>query len=989
MKPYSILLALGLLSLLQISSANAGWTLVDDFNRADSSTLGTAANSQSWTDSTGVAGVSGNVAQVTNDGGAIAVNMGNTIANDTTGTTFFQFRYTNTLEFKMGFLHYSGGISNPNRATTIVAEWDAPSSEIARGAYGGGDPGTNSVALTQNTWYSVWMVANNTTDQVTYYLSTGTSDASTANLFTTNISGDFRNTISGTIDLFGFDPFSGYANGALVEIDNIYVDNTGENLSLPVTEHTDGGGGTPDPDPEGLVLEPGVVIEGATPSTWTLDLRGLSDAEAQAAAAELSSRIYGTGLPQQSPLTIKTDYGLAKYLGFHVDSVDSNGATLRIRRDDGSSTLLSWPPSSAPHEVGRTYFLPLPSGEREITWEVMSAGTVLIDAYVIADSPNAFSDNPIPLTMREINGTLHNTKADGYKGIWYALQSGGFDEDYGYKYSGGLGTYPANQVPMVLYSEVANKTFFVYGGAPAANTAELLIMAGEYDHTTGQVSRPTIMDVKPGVDDPHDNPALSIDVTGYLWVFVSGRSGYRDGVLLRSTSPYSTAEFEEIMPLARATYPQPWYHPDHGFLFLNTIYSGGRTPRYSTSPDGFDWSGSQTLASLGGSYQVSGLHRNSGRIGTFFNWLPNNKVNERTNLYYLQTDNFGQTWTTADGAAVNIPVSQVQNPALVFDYANQGLLQYPCDLNFDENGNPLLLYITAPEGSYKPGPLSAGQRLWKVAHFDGTQWSEHSITSADNNYDMGSIYVEGDRWTVIAPFQPGPQPWTPGGEIAVWTSEDQGQSWTERREVTRDSTRNHTYIRRPQPYHPDFAAFWADGNPMETSESRLYFGNADGTRVWELPNDMSTSFQVPLEIDPPRGRWQQKNFTPEQLLDENISGWNSDPDEDAHWNLVEYALGMDPHAVSLTDIELVHVFLEGRTHPGIRYTRSVDAADVKISPQFSTDLEHWESGPNVMTLADRQYVVVDGVEKVEEIYCVTESFMDSEKGFFRLFVSFL
>ena len=219
------------------SNASAAWLLVDDFNRADSSTLGTATNGQSWTDSTGVASISNNVAQVTDDGGAIAVNMGNTIANNTTGTTFFQFRYTNNLEFDMGFLNYSGSTLNSNRATTIVAQWDdTTSDEIARGAYGGSDPDTNSVALTQDTWYNVWIVADNTADEVTYYLNTGTSDASTSNLFTTNISGDFRNTISGTIDLFGFDPFSDYADGAIVEIDNIYVDNTGANLINAIPE---------------------------------------------------------------------------------------------------------------------------------------------------------------------------------------------------------------------------------------------------------------------------------------------------------------------------------------------------------------------------------------------------------------------------------------------------------------------------------------------------------------------------------------------------------------------------------------------------------------------------------------------------------------------------------------------------------------------------------------------------------------------------------
>ena len=49
--------------------------------------------------------------------------------------------------------------------------------------------------------------------------------------------------------------------------------------------------------------------------------------------------------------------------------------------------------------------------------------------------------------------------------------------------------------------------------------------------------------------------------------------------------------------------------------------------------------------------------------------------------------------------------------------------------------------------------------------------------TSDNNYDMGSLWVEGDgTWHIIAPTETGPQPYNPGGEIAMWTSRDQGNS---------------------------------------------------------------------------------------------------------------------------------------------------------------------------------------------------------------------
>lgn len=36
-----------------------------------------------------------------------------------------------------------------------------------------------------------------------------------------------------------------------------------------------------------------------------------------------------------------------------------------------------------------------------------------------------------------------------------------------------------------------------------------------------------------------------------------------------------------------------------------------------------------------------------------------------------------------------------------------------------------------------------------------------------------------------------------------------------------------------------FSLFWADGNPDKIGSSHLFFGNALGTKVWELPYDMA------------------------------------------------------------------------------------------------------------------------------------------------------
>lgn len=430
---------------------------------------------------------------------------------------------------------------------------------------------------------------------------------------------------------------------------------------------------------------------------------------------------------------------------------------------------------------------------------------------------------------------------NGYRGIWFTL--GQFSE-YGDKYSGGLGTYTADHVPIAVYAPAVNKTFFVYGGT-IKDQRHLLIMASYFDHATGEVPRPTVVHDKAGVNDPHDNGALAIDAQGYLWVFVSGRGRARAGLIYRSDRPYSTEQFRFIRK-DEATYPQPWWLAGKGFLFLFTKYTKGRELYWQTSPDGTNWSGHSKLAGIGGHYQVS--NRRGTMVATFFNRHPGGNVDRRTDLYYLQTTNFGATWTTVQGEILTLPLSAADNPARVIDYSSQGKLVYTLDLNFDTLGRPVLLYITSR--GHAPGP-GGGPRDWTLTRWDGKRWQTTTLCQSDHNYDMGSLYIDGDRWFVIGPTQTGPQPWQTGGEMALWTSNDHGQTWAMTRQITANSVYNHSYARRPADAADPFFAFWADGNPTNLSPSRLYFSNSDGSRVWRLPYDMPGPSARPLPVETP------------------------------------------------------------------------------------------------------------------------------------------
>ena len=480
-------------------------------------------------------------------------------------------------------------------------------------------------------------------------------------------------------------------------------------------------------------------------------------------------------------------------------------------------------------------------------------------------------------------------KVDGYRGIWFTL---GQKSAHGDKYSGGLGTYTANHVPIAIHSPQANKTFFVYGGT-VRDKRHLLIMASYYDHDTGRVPRPTMVHDKQGVNDPHDNAAIALDDDGYVWVFVSGRARSRPGFIYRATRPHSVDDFEKVDE-REMTYPQPRFVPGRGFFYLFTKYTKGRELYWQTSADGQAWEAEQKLAGFGGHYQVSGVSADGSTIGSAFMWHPGGKVDARTNLYYSQTRDFGKTWealtsispspgTPGEGGgegsrgsrsstnygtraepspsplpeyrergrggqrALEVPLASEKNEALLIDYQAQGLNVYIHDLNFDQHGRPAILYLTSK--GHEPGSEN-GPRVWRVTRFDGRGWVTSDVCSSDHNYDTGSLFIDGDRWTVAGPTLPGPQPFGTGGEIVVWTSEDAGATWRQGRQITTGSRYNHSYVRRVIGGIEPFQMIWADGNPDGLSESRLYFGSFATGRYFELPYDMTNDVAEPIERTP-------------------------------------------------------------------------------------------------------------------------------------------
>jgi hypothetical protein len=264
---------------------------------------------------------------------------------------------------------------------------------------------------------------------------------------------------------------------------------------------------------------------------------------------------------------------------------------------------------------------------------------------------------------------------------------------------------------------------------------------------------------------------------------------------------------------------------------------------WATSPDGINWSPDRKLAGMGGHYQVTNVRGN--KLVSVFNYHPSGDVNKRTNLYVAVTEDKGETWKTVDGKVLQTPLADIHCQALVRDYQAEKKLVYINDLNFDSEGNPVILAVIS--NNFEPGP-KGDPREWTLIHWKNGQWVYSKVCSSTHNYDMGSLYTEGKTWTIIGPTEPGPQHWGTGGEMALWQSADEGLTWKKIKDLTTNSRFNHSYARRPLNANDEFYAFWANGDADKISESHLYFSNKAGDKIFVLPYNMTEEWVKPERV---------------------------------------------------------------------------------------------------------------------------------------------
>ena len=478
---------------------------------------------------------------------------------------------------------------------------------------------------------------------------------------------------------------------------------------------------------------------------------------------------------------------------------------------------------------------------------------------------------------------LLNEKDSGYRGLWYYNQK--LNNEYVYKYSGGLGTYCANHYPFSVYRPEVDKTFFCYGGTdPDEKT--LWHEVGVFDHKTRKVSRPTIiLDKK--TDDAHDNPVISVDEQGYVWIFSTSHGVMRPSFIHRSVRPYDISEFQRIdatklvdgerVPMTNFSYLQIWNVQDYGFVAFFTTYDrklvadvapGSKAQRilaFMTSSDGIEWSEWRTLAAIEiGHYQNARVYveRNKTgandkpkvKLGTAFNYHPATAkgtrgvgLNWRTNIYYMESDDLGKTWRNITGEPLATPILSSDSQALVRNYEAENLNVYITDLNYDAHGRPIIAYVTSK--GFESGP-EMGPRDFCVARWTGEKWEYSKVTEVDNNYEYAMLYPE-DSTTgtlrLVGSFEDGPQEYNTGGEISQWISRDAGKTWFKEFQLTQKSAVNQCFPRRTINANPEFYAIWAEGDGRKPSSSQLRFSTKEGA-VYELPREMQNDWESPTLV---------------------------------------------------------------------------------------------------------------------------------------------
>jgi hypothetical protein len=232
------------LGTLGSGTVSAAWSLIDDFSRPNSTSVGGGWFESEW-DGSGSLDLSGNQPRLEIDNNTLKLtnpvytgspsagftSLGEGIANGTTGTLFFQLTATDAnaqvhnMQFGLSDLAVPSATGGDDFSTALALYGSAPNLLLHSGGW------FTVAQYDSGTLYNHWLVANNDTDTWDLYRRSASGDATPADLLGSSMA--FRADFDLPLITFIVSLFGENTGNDQVNIDNIYLDASGQNLNVP------------------------------------------------------------------------------------------------------------------------------------------------------------------------------------------------------------------------------------------------------------------------------------------------------------------------------------------------------------------------------------------------------------------------------------------------------------------------------------------------------------------------------------------------------------------------------------------------------------------------------------------------------------------------------------------------------------------------------------------------------------------------------------
>ena len=132
--------------------------------------------------------------------------------------------------------------------------------------------------------------------------------------------------------------------------------------------------------------------------------------------------------------------------------------------------------------------------------------------------------------------------------------------------------------------------------------------------------------------------------------------------------------------------------------------------------------------------------------------------------------------------------------------------------------------------------------------------------------------------------------------------------------------------------------------------------------------------------------WRLTNFTEAELLDDTITGDDSDSDRNDLVLILEYAFGITPNSHEYKNVTVSVVLINPATsqaHAGLIYLRPTDALDLEFLVEVTDDLGNWLGGDETIDLVS----VTDNGDGAETVVVRDKTPLTDTGRFLRLTVN--